>query len=136
MAFRNKKMTMPSIDDIIMQIMAMSEAFYDGQWSIGWSVWDIHRPAAWPTAKYLLKFYGYSDNSAGWDELIARNIGTQCKSFLEVMQEEGEKRAAQRWHLSDKPDYSASYNEQHEALAGGLPICKATYERTGRMMLR
>ena len=137
MAFRNKKMTMPSIDDIIMQIMAMNEAFYESKYSIGWAVWDNYRPATWPTAKYLLKFYGYTMNSGGWAEMVMQHIGAECKTITDTIWEQHKIRMERRWQLANKPDYSASPDECYLALmCDGLAICQGTYERTGRMMLR
>lgn len=137
MAFRNKKMTMPSIDDIIMQIMAMNEAFYESRYSIGWAVWDSYRPATWPTADYLLKFYGYTSNNAGWDELLLQHVGIERKTLTQIRIEQGEMRARKRCDLTVKPDYSASPDGHYLALmSDGFAICQATYERTGRMVLR
>lgn len=138
MAFRNKTMTMPSIDDIIMQIMAMSESFYGGIHIIGWGMWDTHRPAKYPTAKYLLRFYGYAENSAGWAALVDEHIGIDVKTFTEIMREQGEARAQKRCDLSRLPDYTARPDAEYlAAVAGdGLTICADTYRRTGRMILR
>lgn len=138
MAFRNKQMTMPSIDDIIMQIMAMSEAFYNSEYTIGWSLYDQHRPPQWPTALYLLKYYGYLQSSAGWSDMVKEHISIECKTFTEAMRGNAEERMRKRWHLDGKPEYSAAPDERYLALmsVNGFAICKGTYERTGRMMLR
>lgn len=137
MAFRNKKMTMPSLDDIVMQIMAMNEALYHGEWSIGTDTWNNYRPATWPTADYLLKFYAYTVNNAGWDKLLADHIGVERKTQTQMRIEQSEARMAKRWQLDSHPDYSAVYSEDREAMHDrGLLICQATYERTGRMVLR
>jgi len=137
MAFRNKQMTMPSIDDIIMQIMAISETFYGGDWSIGTDTWNNYRPPTWPTAKYLLKFNGYSETNAGWDKLLDDHIGIERKSITQIRVEQHEMRMAHRWRLEEKKDYSASPDGAYLALmSDGFAICKPTYERTGRMMLR
>ncbi len=137
MAFRNKKMTMPSLDDIIMQIMAMSEALYNGDWSIGSDTWNNYRPQNWPTAEYLLKFNNYTANNAGWDQLLNDHIGIERKTMTQVLRESGERRAQKRWTVDGAPDYSASPDERYLALmCDGFAICKPTYERTGRMILR
>jgi hypothetical protein len=138
MAFRNKAMTMPSIDDIIMQIMAMSEAIYNGEYSIGRSLYDENRPAGWPTADYLLKFFGYAQSSAGWAALIDDHIGVECKTFTEIMRDNGEDRMQRRWQTEDKPDYSASPDERYQALFSvtGYAVCENIYRETGRMVLR
>lgn len=137
MPFRNKKMTVPSIDDIIMQIMGMSEALYGGDWSIGSDTWNNYRPPTWPTAKYLLKFYGYTEDNAGWDQMLDEHIGIERKSLTQIRVEQHEARMAQRWDLGSKPDYSAAPDDHYLALTSdGLAICRATYERTGRMVLR
>ncbi len=137
MAFRNKAMTMPNIEDIIMQIMAMSEAFYDGNYTIGRALYDDHRPSNWPTALYVLKVHGYGRNSSGWDSLVNDHIGVQCKPFDEAMRESGERRMRNRWQVEDKPDYTANPNPLYEVLPGdGLAICVGTYQKTGRMILR
>lgn len=138
MAFRNKAMTMPTIDDIIMQIMAMSEAFYNGEYTIGWSLYDQHRPANWPTALYLLKHCGYSQSSNGWAALVNDHIGIRCKTFAEAMQENAERRMDRRWQMEGKPEYSASPDERYQALMSvtGYAICERTYLETGRMVLR
>lgn len=136
-AFRNKAMTMPSIDDIIMQIMAMSEAIYNGEYTIGRVLYDENRPANWPTALYLLKFYGYPSTSAGWAALVDDHIGVECKTFTQIMQENGEERMRRNWQTEDKPDYTGGFDEKRLALeCGGLAICTVTYQRTGRMILR
>lgn len=132
MAFRNKQMTMPSLDDIIMQIMAMSEAFYGSDWSIGTDTWNNYRPPTWPTAKYLLKFNNYTEDNAGWDKLLDDHIGVERKTATQIRIEQHEVR-----QLDSKPDYSARPDGQYLALmSDGFAICKPTYERTGRMILR
>ncbi len=137
MPFRNKAMTIPSLDDIVMQIMGMSEALYNGDWSIGSDTWNNYRPPTWPTAKYLLKVLGYSEDNAGWDKLLDEHIGVERKTMTEVLRESGERRAQQRWQLDSKPNYSASPDGKYLALmSDGFAICQATYERTGRMILR
>lgn len=138
MAFRNKAMTMPSIDDIIMQIMALSETLYNGEYTIGRVLYDENRPAGWPTALYLLKHYGYPPTSAGWAALVDDHIGVECKTFTQIMQENGEARMQRRWQTEEKPDYTGSPDEKYLAAtyATGFAICTNTYERTGRMMLR
>ena len=137
MAFRNKKMTMPSIDDIIMQIMAMSEALYNGEWAIGTDTWNNYRPATWPTADYLLKFYGYMVSNAGWDAQLDEHIDIERKTATQIRIEQGEIRASKRCDLTVKPDYSAAPDGHYLALmCDSFAICQATYERTGRMVLR
>lgn len=138
MAFRNKAMTMPSVDDIIMQIMAMSEAFYNGDYTIGWSFYDQYRPANWPTALYLLKYCGYQRSSAGWARLVDEHIGVECKTFTQIMQENGEERMSRKWRMEDKPDYTGSPDATYQAVTSrtGLLVCTETYKRTGRMVLR
>jgi hypothetical protein len=136
-AFRNKAMTMPSIEDIIMQIMAMSEAFYSGECTIGRAVWDDHRPPNWPTALYILKMYGYNQDSAGWSALVDERIGIECKTFTQAMQESGEHRMQRRWQVDGKPDYTASPDLLYAKLpSDSLAVCVGTYQRTGRMILR
>lgn len=131
-------MTMPSIDDIIMQIMAMSEAFYNGEYTVGWSLYDQHRPPQWPTALYMLKFCDYHQSSAGWAMLVEEHIGVECKTFTEVMRTNAEERMQKKWRTGEAPEYSASPDERYQALmsVNGFAVCKGTYERTGRMMLR
>lgn len=137
MAFRNKAMTMPSIEDIIMQIMAMSEALYDGEYTIGRMTWDEQRPPSWPTALYILKMYGYRQDSAGWSDLVNERIGVECKTFTEAMRESGEQRMRRRWQMDSKPDYTASPDLLYAKLpSDSLAVCVGTYERTGRMVLR
>lgn len=138
MAFRNKAMTVPSIDDIIMQIMAMSEAIYDGEYTIGRVLYDENRPTGWPTAPYLLKIFGYPPTSEGWAALVDDHIGIECKTFKQIMQDNGKERANRKWRTMDKPDYTGAPDETYQALMSGnaFAICTATYQRTGRMMLR
>lgn len=138
MAFRNKKMTMPSLDDIVMQIMAINEALYNSEWSIGTDTWNNYRPLTWPTADYLLKVYNYTMNNAGWDKLLDEHIGIERKTLTQIRIEQAEVRMARRWQLESKPDYSARPDGAYLAVThdSGFAICQATYERTGRMILR
>lgn len=138
MTFRNKQVTMPTIDDIIMQIMALSEALYDGHWTIGRELYNQHRPPTWPTALYLLKFYGYEQNSAGWAEMVDKHIGVEVKTHTITMQERAEIRMQKRWRVNDKPEYTAPPDGAYLAVTGstGLTVCESIYRRTGRMILR
>lgn len=83
MRCRYKHITMPSIDDIIMQIMAMSQTLYEGAWTVSMTVYDAHRPQNWPTARYLLRFYGYQPSADGWTTMVDMHIGIDCKTTAE-----------------------------------------------------
>jgi hypothetical protein len=131
-------MTMPAIDDFIMQIMAMSEALYDGAWTVGWGTYENYRPVNWPGARCLLKFYGYEPNVAGWDKMVAIHVGVDCKTVVEIRQEQGEQRAQKHWQVDGKPEYTAKPDERYLAATYGygLAVCERAYRETGRMWLR
>jgi hypothetical protein len=62
---------MPSIDDIVMQILGMSEALCKpGQKAMGREMYNTHRPPGWPTAYTWLSFYGFEPSNAGWNEAM------------------------------------------------------------------
>ncbi len=137
MAFRNKAMTMPNIEDIIMQIMAISQTIHGGDYTIGRMAWNEHRPPNWPTALYILKTHGYTCNSVGWSALIADYGLVECQTFKEAMIVNGAPAAHKRWNMTGKPDYTANSDSLYATLPGdGLPVCVGTYRRTGRMVLR
>ena len=92
MTYRNLKMIMPSIDDIIMQILGMSEARYDGAWIIGQWQYDTRRPANWPMAKTVLAFYGFDD----WRALIDLHIGIDVITLIAHRQEQARERVERR----------------------------------------
>jgi hypothetical protein len=137
MAYRNLKMIMPTVDNLIMQINGMSEAQYDGAWIIGWSQYNDRRPIGWPTAFTLMAHYGFMPDGDGWREFIRLHIGVDVASGTIHRQIQGEERAAKRWKLADKPDYTATHNEAHETIwNSGMAVCEETYRQTGRMILR
>lgn len=136
MAYRNPNMIMPTLEDIILQLLGMAETFYDGAWSVGWSQYDNYRPNHWPTAWTMLKFHGYMPNATEWQRFVEKHTGLDVLSVTAHRQRQAE-RTIKRWNLGSKPDYTTGYNEEYAAMFdGGLVICQATYERTGRMILR
>lgn len=137
MAYRNPKMIMPALDDIVMQVLAMSEAQYEGAWIIGRSQYDARRPPGWPTAFVLLGFYGFPPSAAGWHEFVRLHIGVDVITSLAHRQMQGEERANRKWKLSDKPEYTSAFDEAYAAMwDSGMAVCADTFRRTGRMILR
>jgi hypothetical protein len=79
---------MPAIDDIIMQILGMSEAQYESAWIIGNAQYDARRPAGWPMAKTILSFYGL-DN---WRTLVSLHIETSVITSIAHRQQQARQR--------------------------------------------
>ena len=135
---RTKTVTMPNIDDIIMMILGLSEAVHYDEWIVNVGGWDYNRPTGWPSARYILKFYGFKQNSTGWREFVDQFIGMECVSISYINAQLGEIRMNKRWNMANKPEYTARPNGDYQAATwnDGFQICEETYRRTGRMVLR
>ena len=83
---------MPAVDDVIMQILGMSEARYDGAWIIGQWHFDTRRPFGWPMAKTVLAFYGFED----WSSLVNLHIGVDVITLTAHRQEQARDRVEYR----------------------------------------
>jgi hypothetical protein len=86
--YRYQPERMPAIDDIIMQILGMSEAQYEGAWIIGNAQYDARRPAGWPMAKTILSFYGLDD----WRTLVSLHIETSVITPLAHRRQQAKQR--------------------------------------------
>ena len=71
---RNNTNSMPSLDDIIMQITGMSQALCKPGRIVHRWIYDAHRPPQWPTAFHFLAFYGFEASTDGWHEFIESMI--------------------------------------------------------------
>jgi hypothetical protein len=86
--YRYQSERMPAIDDIIMQILGMSEAQYESAWIIGNAQYDARRPTGWPMAKTILSFYGLDD----WRTLVSLHIETSVITSIAHRQQQARQR--------------------------------------------
>lgn len=70
MAYHDTKSSMPSLDDILLQVLGMSETLTSSKGIISWTAYNRHRPEQWPTASCFLAFYGFGKHRDGWSKFI------------------------------------------------------------------
>jgi len=136
MAYRNPNMIMPSMDDMIMWLLGVSEVNYDGEWIVGWAQYETSRPTNWPTAFAFLKHYKFIPHGSGWLAFVDKHIGIPVATPTVRNQWTAAQRVEKRCEIHSKPDYTGAYNAEYAALPSGMAVCMETYQKTGRMILR
>ena len=123
------------LDVIADEIKRISQQDYGGQYAIGNEYWDFHRSPNLPRAKTILRHFDYPPGVEGWSKLVAEHCNMEVKPAYVVLI----KKAAKKLALDEPVDSILDRDgELWQAVVcdRGLQICKETYLRTGRMILR
>lgn len=125
----------PSIEDFAKMVMRLSEQHYNNGKVIGGNAYDDIRPKGWPQHRTMLKLHGYALDQHGWRQFVFDHIGRTVTSNAEAQTIAAERRM-DKIALAD--GIASGDTEYYEAMnyRVGIPICEATYLRTGRMFVR
>lgn len=127
----------PAIDEFIETILDLSDEYYGNGDVMGCALYDDCRPGGWPTYRTAMKLYGYDENRHGWRQFF-QDHGYTVISGSDALLIAYEAKATEQAKRIEGFDYRNPQDEKYIAVTydPGFAICQATYERTGRMILR
>ena len=128
----------PNVDEFVEMIIDLSDSYYGNGFIISGNVYDNCRPVGWPMYQTWLGLRGYDKSIEGWRKFIHDHSGLQVVSNADAIRYAYERRETAQANKVQGFDYRNPQDEQYIAATydPGFAICQATYERTGRMILR